>query len=251
MNARKRSMLTMSVAALLVLGAAGGGVAYTKVTVDGADRTAPTKVWGGPQEKSWEDKVSKEREGRQDNPLSKELLPVPGRYTLGPDIGAYGNDAYLSSEKALALLRKGAAGLPSDVREQRREFVDELDVQGMAMRSYEPEYGWDLVVEIRLTRMNNEGAVKDLSSFQSALADAFAIFEKGPEVDGHKDAKCFLLPRPDNEEAGVDEMFCTAYQGDTLVSLTATGPAPLAEEYAAGLLANQLDRLAEGGGISV
>lgn len=251
MNARKRSMLTMSVAALLVLGAASGGVAYTKVTVDGADRTAPTEVWGGPEEESWDNEVSKEREGRQDHPLSKELLPVPGRYTLGPDIGEYGNDAYLSSEKALSLLKKGAAGLPPEARERRREFVDELDVQGMAMRSYEPEFQSDLVVEIRLTRMNNEDAVKDLSSFQSALADAFSIFRKGPEVDRHKNAKCFLLPQPDEEGAGVEEMFCTAYQGDTLVSLTATGIAPLAEKDAAGLLAAQLDRLAEGGGISV
>lgn len=241
----------MSVAALLVLGAAGGGAAYTKVTVDGADRTAPTRVWGEPKEEPANDKVSKERQGRQDNPLSKALLPVPGRYTLGPDIGAFGNDAHLSSDKALSLLKKGAADLPREARERRREFVDELDVQGMAMRSYEPEYDSSPVVEIRLTRMNNEEAVEDLGSFQSALADALSIFREGPQVDGHEKAKCFLLPRPDEEGAGVEEMFCTAYQGDTLVSMTATGTAPLAKEDAAAMLANQLDRLAEGGGISV
>lgn len=250
MNARKRSLRRTTAAALLVFGAAGGGLAYTHAAVDGADRAAPTQVWGGPAKQPSEGRVSTEREGRKDNHLSRQLLPVPGGYTLGPDIGAFGNDAYLNSKKALALLRRGEAGLPSEAREQRREFVDKLDVQGMAMRSYEPEYGADAVVEIRLTRMSNEDAVKDLSSFQSALADAFSIFQEGPRVDRHENAKCFLLPGPDEDEPGVEEMFCTAYQGDTLVSLTAAGY-PLAQDEAATMLGNQLDRLAEGGGVSV
>jgi hypothetical protein len=41
-GSRTRGLLKNVLAAVLVLGTVGGGVAYTAVTVDRADRTAPT-----------------------------------------------------------------------------------------------------------------------------------------------------------------------------------------------------------------
>ena len=43
---RARRVVLAVLPAVLVLGAVGGAAAYTKVTVDSADRTVTTKVWG-------------------------------------------------------------------------------------------------------------------------------------------------------------------------------------------------------------
>lgn len=254
MRARTQTTLATSLAALFVLGAAGGGIAYTKVTVDRADRTAPTRAWKEPKKgPSEDDPVPNLAEGRKDNALSRELLPVPDDYRLGPDIGGFGNDAHLGAKKAEALFDAGTAGLPSKARKEHRKFVRKLDVQGLAMRSYS-RFTHDLVVEIQLARMNNKNAVKDLNAVQSGLADAFSIFRKGPEIDGYKGAKCFLMPEDEPEaedDEGAEEMFCTAYEDDVLVSLTAMGTGPLQKKEAAKLLEKQLDRLTKGGGVSV
>lgn len=253
MNVRKKSTLAAALSALLVLGAAGGGVAYTAVTVSAADRTAPTKVWDAPEKApSVDDPAPDTSTGRQDNPLSKELLPVPTDYRLGPAVEGFSSDAYLTGKEAEALFGRGANGLPSQQREQHRKFVERLQIEGIAMRSY-TRYSDNLVIEIKLAQMDNRSAVKDLSAFQSELADAFSLFRQGPEIEGYEKAKCFLMP--ENEESGIEEMSCTAYEDDVLVSLNATAyekeweTADL-KKNGAKLLKKQLDRLTKGGGIS-
>lgn len=47
-GSRTRRILKNVLSSVLVLGAVGGGVAYTAVTVDRADRTAPTEAWAKP-----------------------------------------------------------------------------------------------------------------------------------------------------------------------------------------------------------
>lgn len=248
MNLRPRTTPAAALAALLVLGAAAGGLAYTKVLVDGADRTAAPTVWKKPKHTPSDgDPVPSLADGRRDNALSRELLPVPARHRLGPAMSEFGNDAYLSGRKARALLASGASGLPDEARKKHRRLVDDLEVQGMAMRSYS-HLADELVVEIQLARMNNEEAVKDLAGLQTKLVEALSVFRKGPEIDGYRDAKCFLMPEADGEDGEVEEMFCTASEDDVLVSLTATGVDPLDEEEVAELLTAQLDRLTEGGG---
>jgi hypothetical protein len=253
-NAPPKTMLTTSLAILLVLGTAGGGIAYTTLTVDRADRTAAVKAWQEPKKSpSDDDPVQDQTAGRRDRPLSRELLPVPEDYRLGPDIAGYGNDAYLSAAKAEALFNQGTAALPNKARKEHREYVRTLDVQGMAMRSYSA-YSHDLVVEIQLAQMSNRGAVKDLNVLQSAVADALSLFREGPEIEGYEAAKCYLMPEDDPEDegdTGAEEMVCTAHEDDVLVSLTATGPGPLRKKEAAEMLKKQLDRLTKGGGLSV
>lgn len=254
MNARKKSLVTLSVSALLVLGATGGGLAYTKVTVDAADRTSPTRVWDAPAKApSIDDPAADASDGREDNPLSEELLPVPDEYRLGPDIDGLGNDVYLSGKEAEALLRKGSGSLPGDQREQLQKFVKKLEVKGMAMRSY-VHYGDGLLIEMKLSQMDNRDAVESLNSFQAGIADAFSVLREGPEIDGYEKAECFLMP--EDEDARLEEMFCTAHEDDVLVSLQATateegyGGGVDVEKKGAQLLEKQLDRLTEGGGIS-
>lgn len=218
--------VTTTLAALMLLGATGGGALYTKNTVEQADRTAPTTVWKKPKKGPSENgPVAGLAQGRRDNALSRKLLPVPADYRLGPDIDGFGNDAYVSGEEAQKLAGSG-------------------DVTGMAMRSY-TRYANDLIVKIELIRMKHPEDVADLSAFEAELADSFSVFREGPEIDGHREARCFLTSEGEAEATEVEEMFCTAYEGDVLVSLDATGAAPLEKSDAAALLKKQLERLAE------
>lgn len=259
MSTGRRKALTTWVAAVLFLGTVGGGLAYTKITVDGADRTAPTKAWkssdtGLPDARG---DGNGEHEGRRDTALSKELLPVPDAYRLGPDIAEFGNDVYLNGAKAEAWLADSMDGLPAEALREHRKFVSELDLQGMAMRSYAHDRDGDLLVEIRLARMRNESAVKQRNAFRAELTEIFSELREGPEIDGHDDASCFLVPEPDlaaeaaDGARGIETMYCTAYEDDTLVTFTASGSTPFAEKAVGTLLEQQLDRLTEGGGISV
>lgn len=50
-GSRTRRILKNALVSVLVLGAVGGGVAYTAVTADGADRSAPTDPWADPSDR--------------------------------------------------------------------------------------------------------------------------------------------------------------------------------------------------------
>ncbi|MBN3928660.1 hypothetical protein IQ279_03190 [Streptomyces verrucosisporus] len=242
---RLRRVLVPLLAAALVLGAACGGLAYTKATVNGADVSAPTKVWKKPaRTPSEDDPVPDLREGRTDGELRRKLLPVPEDFRLGPDVSEFGNDTELSGRQAQALLREGGKGLPGKERRRHREYVEKLRVQGIAMRTYTP-YDNRFTAEIQLARMKNEKGVKDLSGFQSGLADALSVFRDGPKIKGHDNARCFLPPEDGDSE--LDAMFCTAYQDEYLISFRVDGVKPFERKDAAELLKDQLDHLASPG----
>lgn len=242
----KKTPATLLAGALVLL-AAAGGVVWTGVTVAGADTTARTVVAEEQTPPAPDGKVSRPV-GRHDTAMLKQLLPVPDGYALGPDIDEFGNDTELSGKEAEALLRQSGTGLPAKLRAKNREYVRKLDVQGMAMRSYRSQDG-DLVVQIQIAQMKNEKAVRDMSGAVGKLMDALSVLRDGPDIKGHEHAKCFLLPEDD--KAKVDEMHCTAYKGDLLVSMDASGVKPLPEDDAAELLKDQLDRLVSGGGTYV
>lgn len=248
MSGSRRPALATVLGGILVLTAAGGGIAWTSVTVHGADRTAHTTVYeeGIP---TASDAVHgpDPNDGRTDSALAKDMLPVPDGYELGPDIEEFGNDAVLSDKEAQAVLEHGTR-LPGEQGAERRKAVRKLKVKGLGMRSYSA-IDSRLVIEMRIAQMGNKEAVHSLSTFQAKLADVLSLFRKGPAIKGHDHAKCFLMPK--DSKADLDEMFCTAYQGDKLVSMTASGVKPLHKDAAAELLKNQLDRLAKGGGMAV
>lgn len=107
---RARRVVLAVLPAVLVLGAVGGAAAYTKVTVDSADRTVTTKVWGEGAHKPAKDPAGDVGRGRADTELSKLLLPVPENYRLGPDMGEYGNDDEISGKKATAQMKESGRG---------------------------------------------------------------------------------------------------------------------------------------------
>lgn len=242
---RLRRVLLPLLSAALVLGAAGGGLAYTKATVDAADVSAPTKIWEKPAKGPSEDDPAPDpREGRTDGELRKKLLPVPEDFRLGPDVSEFGNDTELSGRQAQALLRRSGKDLPGKERRRHREYVEKLRVQGIVMRTY-ASYDDEFTAEIQLSRMKNEKGVKDLSRFQSGLADALSVFRDGPSIKGHKNARCFLPPKDGDSE--LETMFCTAYQDEYLISFQADGVKPFRGKDAAELLKDQLDHLVSPG----
>ncbi|MER6348920.1 hypothetical protein ACWC10_26505 [Streptomyces sp. NPDC001595] len=232
--------------ALVVAGAVVAGVGYTVVTVRDADRDAGEPVYTLPKH------ASESAEPVAATGLAGMLLPYGEAWERGPDLGEFGSEAQLDGERAAALRKEALRELPRTQRKRLERQIDKQRVQGMAMRSYVTAgdlfAGEETVtVSVVLTRMENKAAVRDISTFQNEFLAALDVLRKGPRIKGHKNAQCFLPPSDEVEEGGLDTMLCSAYEGDVLVSLTASGPASLNSGDVAELLTAQLDRIEEPG----
>ena len=227
--------------AVLLLGAVIGGVGYTVVTVQDADRDAGAPRWRLP---AAEHGVVKVKEGTG---LGGMLVPFgPDGWNRGPDIAEFGSDAELSGRQATALRKESLRDLPRSTRRQLEKEIDKERIKGMAMRSYYDSINIDPpTVSIVLSQMENKAAVRDSVKFQNEFLSALKVFRKGPEIKGHKNAHCFLPPKIAGEK--LDTMVCSAYQGDVLVSLTAHAAKSVDTTLVATLLREQLDRIAEPG----
>lgn len=239
---------------VLLAGSVVAGVGYTVVTVAGADRDAGAPVFTFPKTAADDDVKAAATSG-----LAGVLVPYgESGWHRGPDLGEFGYDAQLSGAQATALRKESLSGLPRTQRKQLEKQIDRQRIKGMAMRSYLSAEVSDLSdnegaysVNVVLARMGSSAAVRDLGTFQQEFLDALDVFRAGPEIKGHKNAKCFLPPKDDEEDEGdgpgLETMYCSAYQGDVLVTATADGPAPLDTKGVATLLSEQLDRIAEPG----
>ncbi|MEV6649001.1 hypothetical protein [Streptomyces sp. NPDC051219] len=235
---RPRRKLVAAVSAALGLAVLTGGSVWALDRLGDADRTAPTIVWAEPAEDA---DAAKPATPVPLKGLGSRLMPVPFGFELGPDIENHGNDTVLGKKQAVAEFKEGSRGLPSDQRKKRNKAIEKLRLQGLAMRSYRDAVDGQLIVEMRLAQIENAKDGRKLAAFQSEFADALGIFRKGPAVKGFKNAKCFLTPK--DSEDKLDVMFCSAYQGDVLISLEAYGPMPMNTSGAAELLRKQLDHL--------
>lgn len=251
---RGRKLLTVVLPAVLVLGAAGGGIAYTVVTVSNADRSAPTVAWQDPTGKPAGDPAgdpgSAVGKGRADTPMSRLLLPAPSGFGLGPDIDSYGNDGELNEKEAVALLKNDARGLSGKKRRDFEKRIDRLGVQGIGVRSFSADSD-DLVVEVQIVRMKDKQRIRGLHELKREIAE-FLKFPKGPKIEGHKNSACYLLPDfeegdddKDDKDADTDlgGMTCSAYDSDLLVSVRAYGSAPFEKSSVADLVKKQLDHI--------
>ncbi|MFF4254028.1 hypothetical protein ACFY1L_22765 [Streptomyces sp. NPDC001663] len=223
------------------------GVVTTVVTVNGADRDAGAPVWKFPVDKA------KDAKAAAPKGLAAMLVPYGADgWTRGPDIAEFGSDAQLSGAEATALRKQSLSDLPRSQRKRLEKQIDKERIKGMAMRSYVSTDETSSVytnkastVSVQLAQMDNKAAVRNLSEFQNEFLDALGVFRDGPRIEGHKNARCFLPPADDKEK--LDAMYCSAYQGDVLVTLTASSAKPLQKTGIAMLLKEQLDRIAEPG----
>ncbi|MFR9796026.1 hypothetical protein ACL02U_08995 [Streptomyces sp. MS06] len=245
---RRARRIAAAAGCLLLAGAVVAGVGYTVVTVRGADRDA-----GAPQ---WKLPTSKPAQAGKTSPKGLAGMLVPygtSGWKRGPDIGAYGADARLSAAEATAYRKKSLQSLPRTQRKLLEKEVDREHVTGMAMRSYVSEeatnYNYDATdsytVTVALSRMGDKGAAREIVTSQTRLLDALDVFRKGPSIEGHKNARCYLLPVADDGK--LDTMMCSAYVGDVLLTATAHGVKPLGTDDIVTLLGTQLNRIKEQG----
>ncbi|MER5753130.1 hypothetical protein [Streptomyces sp. NPDC002088] len=242
----RRGRLAAVAGSVLLAGAVVAGVGYTVVTVDGADRDAGAPVWKFPKV------TAEEKKAATQQGLAGMLVPYGNDgWSRGPDLAEFGADVQLSGAQATALRKQSLSDLPRSQRKRLEQQIDKQRIKGMAMRSYYSRkastYDNDDIyaVSIVLAQMDSKAAVREMSTFQNEFLDALDVFRKGPEIKGHKNAKCFLPPKDADED--LDTMFCSAYVGNVLVTATADGVKPLDTKGVATLLRTQLDRIAEPG----
>jgi hypothetical protein len=248
--ARVRRLLATVLPSVLVLGAVAGGLTYTGLTVDRADRTAPTTTWGPADDDPAKDPASNAGRGRAATPLSKLLLPVPLGYRLGPDIESYGNDGEIGDKEAVALIKEGGRGLSGKKRRDFEKRIDKLGVKGIALRSFASDAN-DLVVEVQITQMKDKKRIHDLFELRTELAELLE-FRKGPKIKDHKKSACFLLPQgnaygEDKGKSDLEAMSCSAFDSELFVSVTAYGTKPFDKSAVAELVKKQLDHIASPG----
>ncbi|GGZ09459.1 hypothetical protein [Streptomyces nitrosporeus] len=234
---------------VLVLGAVGGAGAYTVSAVDGADRTAKTRVWQEGGKAPGRDPAGDVGAGRHDTELSRLLLPVPDGYALGPDADAEGNDSEASGKKATAAMKESGRGLAGKERRAFDNAIEKLEIKGVAVRTYSAVSA-DLVVRTTITKMLDREAVRGTYAFRKELMEAMGSFRKGPSVKGHKHAACFLMPVEKDAEGGTVDlggMECVAYDGELSISLSASGTRPFDKGGVADLLKDQMDHIASPG----
>jgi hypothetical protein len=228
----------------VLLAAVVAGVGFTVVTVQGADRDPGRPVWHLPK--------TKETGAKEAAPagLAAVLVPYDGEWTPGPDLAQFGSDTQLSGAAATALRKESLRDLPRTQRKRMEELIDKEHIKGMAMRSYVLDNSdhsdrHSASVSIVLSQLEDRAAVKGASEFQNGFLDALGVFRKGPAIKGYKNAECFLPPKDADEK--LDAMVCSAFQGDVLVSLSASGPKKMATGDIAKLLEEQLHRIKEPG----
>jgi hypothetical protein len=239
---RRGRIAAVSACVLLAL-AVVGGVGYTVVTVNGADRDAGAPTWKFP-------KAAAEPKAAPAKGLLGVLVPyATSGFGRGPDIAQFGSEAELTGREATALRKEGIGELPRSQRLLLEKQIDREHIKGLAMRSYlnvpdaansTLDQDHAFTVNVQLAQMD-EGAARDIATYQSALLDAFTVFRKGPTIKGHKNARCFLPSESAGEAVG--EMVCSAYEGDILVALTASGTKSMDPKSVAYFLREQLDRI--------
>ncbi|MGC0410540.1 hypothetical protein RKD32_003403 [Streptomyces sp. SAI-195] len=256
--------------ALVLAAVTVAGAGYTAVTVKDADRDPGAPVWTLP--KAAPEKKAEASAGATG--LAWALVPyrIDG-WSRGPDLAEFGSDVTLSGAQATALRKESLIGLPRSERKELEREIDRRHITGMAMRSYAGTgtltadgMTGDSTVTIVLSRMENRSAVRDMATRQNEFFAALDVFREGPRIKGHKEARCFRLPggsadSGDSGEAGgsdgidlfgtsddpLDTLFCAAYEGDVLVTVTADAMQPFDTEGITALVTEQLDRIAEPG----
>lgn len=246
----RRGRVAAVAGSVLLVAAVVGGAGYTVVTVQDADRDPGAPSWTLPVPAPGGAEKAKASSG-----LAAMLLPFGTEgWSRGPDIGEFGSDASLSGAEATALRKEALRDLPRSQRRSLEERIDKQHTKGIAMRRYlSTPNGFNstlyaqstFTVSVELAQIEDKSAVKGISTFQTEFFSALKIFRKGPEIKDHKNAKCFLPPK--NKDEKLDVMICSAYEGDVLVSATASAVKPLDTKGVAMLLREQLDRITEPG----
>ena len=233
---RRGRIAAIAGSALLALTVVGG-VGYTVVTVNGADRDAGAPLWKFPKDTA-------ERKAAAAKGLSAVLQPYDANgYVRGPDIDEFGSEAELNGREATALRKEDFRDLPRSQRLLLEKQIDREQIKGLAMRSYLYPAAQEInsyTVKVQLVRMDAKAA-RSLTAYENELLGQVSIFRKGPAVPGHKDAKCFLPKDVAGEK--LTEMLCFASEADAMITLSASGTKSMDTKEIALFLSGQLNRV--------
>ncbi|MGD9486013.1 hypothetical protein WDH52_22665 [Streptomyces sp. TRM70308] len=236
---RKRWLTPATVTAALALLAGAGEATHTAVTLAGADRTSPTTVVGTAEAAGLDDGRSR---GAGEG-LRRLLLPVPEDFRPGPDFGHLPNDVELDGERATEHeVAYGGAEDP-ELRRVYKGFLEDLRLQGSAMRSYSSDDG-RLTVQAGLVKLGEEEAAPVLADLVATELESTSGMRGGPAVDGYEEARCLIVDDPDLD---LDIVRCLAGLDGFLVTLNAVGSRPMDHQLVTDMLARQLDRVASPG----
>ncbi|MFF2847149.1 hypothetical protein ACFVT5_12520 [Streptomyces sp. NPDC058001] len=236
----RRTLITLaaSVAAFALI---AGGVGFTAVTVQNADRDPGKPTWRFPETDAKDPGDSADSGSTRASGLKGMLLPYGTQGSgRGPDLGGFGTDEELNGRRATEMRKESVQGLPRSQRRTMERLIDKQRIQGIVMRSY-TSTDKTFTVSIVLSRIENRSAVRSGFAGQKAFFEAVDVFRKGPKIEGHKNALCYLMPK--GKKYDIDMMMCSAYVGDVLVSATAHGGQPLDAKGVTGLFREQLDRI--------
>ncbi|MFE9634338.1 hypothetical protein [Streptomyces sp. NPDC006463] len=232
---KKLALIAAGVAAAVLV---GGGV-WGFSAIAGADRTAPTAYWVAAGERV---PTAEEAAEVPPNALTGKLLPVPGGFSLGPDLDGDGNNFFVSGEKAVENLKEARNGLSSSERKKRDDMLADLKLKGLAGRGYTGRHG-DVVVEVSIMQADPQ-ALGKFSEISKKLLEFAGDGREAPKVDGFPDAKCSLLAvGEDEKKEKVDSLYCVAVEGDVLVNFRAYGRTPFQTSDAVAFFKNQLSHL--------
>jgi hypothetical protein len=166
------------------------------------------------------------------------LLPLPDGYGLGPDVGTIGDNNYISAAQVNTEIQGELLKLPKSDLSSTQGTLADLHLQGIAVRTMVNSANTE-EIDFELMQLDPKLASADQATL-GAFVDGLG-FRQGASVPGDSAAKCVLPPGLGSDK--LDEMFCVASYGDVEVMMELSGQAPLDQDDAVQLLAQQLDRL--------
>ncbi|MBR7826817.1 hypothetical protein KDK95_10935 [Actinospica sp. MGRD01-02] len=166
------------------------------------------------------------------------LLPMPGDWSPGPDVGLVGNNDYVSGSQIDTELQNSLLDVPKSDLSSTQSTLTNLHLQGIAVRSM--ANGNDtLQIDFQLLQLDPKLASSDQKALR-LLVNGFG-WRQGPSVPGYPSASCALPPGLGSDT--LDAMLCIAAYGDIEVVVQAEGTVPLDQNTTVQMLTQQLNRL--------
>ena len=166
------------------------------------------------------------------------LLPTPSGWSPGPDVAGEGNNNNLTQAQINAQIQGELLQVPKSDLDSTENTLTGLHLQGIAVRSMlKPDESQQLSFELlQLDPKAATAETKQLSAFVDGLG-----WRQGASVPGYPSAVCVLPPGLGSDK--LDAMLCVGSYGDIEVTLQTDGTAPLDQNTAVQMMAQQLNRL--------
>jgi hypothetical protein len=166
------------------------------------------------------------------------LLPTPAGWSLGDGVGNQGDNTYLTQSQINAHVQSGLLNVPKSDLSSTKSTLTDLHLQGIALRSMvKPDETMQLsFVLLQLDPKAASADQKNLGLYVDGLG-----WRQGASVPGYPGVHCVLPPGLGSDK--LDSMLCIGSYGDVEVILQTDGVAPLDQNTAAQMMAQQLNRL--------